>query len=277
MTLTAQPLASTPVLKVATLPAPNESVGYLLFNDHIATAEGQLVAAIDTLKAAAVTDLVLDLRYNGGGYLDIAAELAYMIAGPANTGGKFFERLNYNNRDPFNQSLSERTTAVLQRDPGLRRRPSGQTLPDLGLSRVFVLTSADTCSASEAIVNGLRGAGVTVHLVGGTTCGKPYGFYPRRQLRHHLLRDPVPGRQLPRLRRLRRRLRPDLHRGRRLQPRPRRPGREPARSGARAAQHRDVHRADEHAGAGARHREKDRFGAGAETDPERENRIYRQR
>ena len=86
VTLTAQPLASTPVLKVATLPAPNQSVGYILFNDHIATSEGQLVAAIDTLKAAAVTDLVLDMRYNGGGYLDIAAELAYMIAGPAQHG-----------------------------------------------------------------------------------------------------------------------------------------------------------------------------------------------
>ena len=37
--------------------------------------------AINTLKAANVTDLVLDLRYNGGGYLDIASEVAYMIAG----------------------------------------------------------------------------------------------------------------------------------------------------------------------------------------------------
>ena len=42
-----------------------------------------------------------------------------------------------------------------------------------------MLTSGDTCSASEAIVNGLRGAGVTVHMVGSTTCGKPYGFFPK--------------------------------------------------------------------------------------------------
>ena len=179
LTLTAQALASTPVLKVATLPAPNQSVGYILFNDHIAPAEAQLVAAINTLKAAAVTDLVLDLRYNGGGYLDLAAELAYMIAGPANTGSKFFERLNYNNRDPFDQSLSARTTQFLNVSQGFSGGPSGQTLPDLGLSRVFVLTSGDTCSASESIVNGLRGAGVTVQLVGSTTCGKPYGFYPQ--------------------------------------------------------------------------------------------------
>ena len=178
VTLRAQAIVSTPVLKVATLPAPNQAVGYLLFNDHVATAEAQLVAAINTLKAAAVTDLVLDLRYNGGGYLDLAAELAYMIAGPANTSGKYFERLNYNNRNPFSQSLSERTTGFLNVSQGFSG-PSGQSLPDLGLSRVFVLVSADTCSASEAIVNGLRGAGVTVHLVGSTTCGKPYGFYPQ--------------------------------------------------------------------------------------------------
>ena len=178
MTLTAQSLASTPVQNVGTLPAPNQSVGYMLFNDHIGTSEAQLVAAIDTLKAAAVTDLVLDVRYNGGGYLDIAAELAYMIAGPANTNGKFFERLNYNNRNPFDQSTSERTTVFHSTGQGFTV-PGSRDLPFLGLSRVFVLTSGDTCSASEAIVNGLRGAGVTVHLVGSTTCGKPYGFFPQ--------------------------------------------------------------------------------------------------
>ncbi|MCE9660448.1 MAG: peptidase S41 [Burkholderiales bacterium] len=178
VTLTAQQLASVPVQNVRTLPAPNQSVGYMLFNDHIGTSEAQLVAAINTLKAAAVTDLVLDIRYNGGGYLDIAAELAYMIAGPAITGGKFFERLNYNNRDPFNQSTSERTTVFHSTGQGFSV-PTSQDLPDLGLSRVFVLTSGDTCSASEAIINGLRGAGVTVHQVGTTTCGKPYGFYPQ--------------------------------------------------------------------------------------------------
>ena len=57
--------------------------------------------------------------------------------------------------------------------------PSGQALPTLNLPRVAVLTSANTCSASESIVNGLRGVGVQVIEVGSTTCGKPYGFYPQ--------------------------------------------------------------------------------------------------
>jgi carboxyl-terminal processing protease len=44
---------------------------------------------------------------------------------------------------------------------------------------VFVLTSADTCSASESIINSLTGIGIDVIQVGSTTCGKPYGFYPQ--------------------------------------------------------------------------------------------------
>ncbi|MEO8523583.1 MAG: S41 family peptidase [Caldimonas sp.] len=177
VTMNAQAITETPVQNVGALPAPNASVGYMLFNDHIATAEAQLVAGINTLKAAGVTDLVLDLRYNGGGYLDIASELAYMIGG-SHTNGAFFERINYNDRNPFNQSLAQRTTDFHSTGEGFTV-PTGQPLPTLNLSRVFVLTSADTCSASEAIVNGLRGAGVTVNLIGGTTCGKPYGFFPK--------------------------------------------------------------------------------------------------
>jgi len=46
----------------------------MLFNDHLATAEGELVNAFTQLQTAGITDLVLDIRYNGGGYLDIASE-----------------------------------------------------------------------------------------------------------------------------------------------------------------------------------------------------------
>ena len=44
---------------------------------------------------------------------------------------------------------------------------------------MFVLSGPGTCSASEAVINGLRGIDVEVVLVGATTCGKPYGFYPQ--------------------------------------------------------------------------------------------------
>ena len=47
----------------------------------------------------------------------------------------------------------------------------------LNLDRVVVISGSGTCSASEAIINGVRGVGVDVVLIGDTTCGKPYGFY----------------------------------------------------------------------------------------------------
>ena len=76
-------ITKTPVQNVKSLDTASGKVGYLLFNDHVATSEAQLVAAVTKLKADGVQDLVLDIRYNGGGLLDIASELAYMIAGPA--------------------------------------------------------------------------------------------------------------------------------------------------------------------------------------------------
>jgi hypothetical protein len=63
--------------------------------------------------------------------------------------------------------------------PFLSTTTTNRPLPTLNLSRVYVLTGGTTCSASESIINGLRGVGVEVIQIGSTTCGKPYGFYPR--------------------------------------------------------------------------------------------------
>jgi carboxyl-terminal processing protease len=157
-----------------------DKVGYMLFTDHVATAEQALISAITTLKQAAATDLVLDIRYNGGGYLDIAAELAYMIAGPSSV-GETFEKETFNDKHP---TVDPVTGAALQ--PTVFQNTAagfsvaqGTQLPTLGLTRVFVLTTGATCSASEAVMNGLAGVGVQVIQIGDTTCGKPYGFYPQ--------------------------------------------------------------------------------------------------
>lgn len=181
VTMTAGTETLAPVQYVGTLPAPNESVGYMLFTDHIATAEGQLVAAVNQLananNGAGVSDLVLDLRYNGGGLLSIASQLSYMIAGAAQTNGKVFEMLAFSDKNPYGYSPGETATPFYSTTRG-NSTIAGLPLPSLNLSRVFVITSSGTCSASESIINGLRGAGINVILIGGTTCGKPYGFFP---------------------------------------------------------------------------------------------------
>jgi hypothetical protein len=181
VTMTAGTETLAPVQYVGTLPAPNDGVGYMLFTDHIATAEGQLVAAVNQLASAnngaGVSDLVLDLRYNGGGLLAIASELSYMIAGPAATNGKVFETLAFSDKNPYGYSPGQAATPFYATARGYSTL-AGLPLPALNLSRVFILTSSGTCSASESIINGLRGAGINVILIGGTTCGKPYGFFP---------------------------------------------------------------------------------------------------
>ena len=162
-----------PVQNVTTITTGSGPVGYMLFNDHIATAESGLINAIGALKAANISDLVLDIRYNGGGYLDIASELAFMIAGSARTAGRTFEQIVFNNKHAAAAPVLFHATTEGFSVPG------GQSLPSLNLSRVFVLTGSGTCSASESIMNSLRGVGLDVIQVGATTCGKPYGFFPQ--------------------------------------------------------------------------------------------------
>ncbi len=174
-------VTSTPVQNVLTFRTGAGTVGYMLFNDHIATSEQLLVDAFRQLAEANVNDLVLDVRYNGGGFLDIASEVAYMIAGPARTTGRTFEKTIFNDKYPTKDPVTgEALTPVpfFAASQGFSG-PSGQLLPTLGLPRVAVLTSSNTCSASESIINGLRGVGVEVIAIGSTTCGKPYGFYPQ--------------------------------------------------------------------------------------------------
>ena len=180
ITMTSTQITEVPVQNVTTLETENGPVGYMTFNNHIATSEALLVPSIEQFRDANISDLILDLRYNSGGFLDIASELAYMIAGANAATGKVFENLQFNDKHPdFNPVTGER----------LEDRPfktttqgfslsSGTPLPSINLSRVFVLTSPRTCSASESLINGLLGIDIEVIQIGNTTCGKPYGFYP---------------------------------------------------------------------------------------------------
>jgi hypothetical protein len=153
----------------------------MLFNDHIATSESALINAVTQLKTAGISDLVLDIRYNSGGYLDIASELAYMVAGPTKTAGKTFELLTFNDKHPtIDPVAGGAITPVGFHTAALGfSATAGTALPYLGLSKVYVLTGPDTASASESVMNSLRGVGVQVIQIGSTTYGKPYGFYPQ--------------------------------------------------------------------------------------------------
>jgi hypothetical protein len=179
VTLVSANVTVTPVQNVHTITSGGSLVGYMLFNDHLASSESALVTAFAQLQSAGVTDLVLDIRYNGGGLLDIASEVAYMVAGPQ-TAGQTFELTQFNGKHPSTNPVTGAAITPLGFHATTQgfSVAAGQALPTLRLSRLFVLTGASTCSASESIINSLQGVNVQVIQVGSSTCGKPYGFYP---------------------------------------------------------------------------------------------------
>lgn len=170
-------VAATPVQNVKTIPTATGKVGYLTFNNHNAVSELQLIEAFTKLRDEKVNDLVLDLRYNGGGLLYIASQVAYMITGPEQTMSKTFERTIYNDKLAAGSPIPFWPFAWGFASP--RPAQAGTLLPYLNLRKVTILTSPGTCSASESIINGLRGIDIEVNLIGGQTCGKPYGFAPQ--------------------------------------------------------------------------------------------------
>jgi carboxyl-terminal processing protease len=180
ITMTSTNVVSTPVQNVGTIATLLGDVGYMQFNDHIATAESGLIDAVNQLRqGAGITDLIVDLRYNGGGYLDIASEFAYMIAGPVPTAGRVFETLVFNDKYPNTNPITGdplSPTPFHTMTQGFSV-PANQPLPTLNLPRVFVISGPGTCSASESVINSLEGVDVEVIQIGSTTCGKPYGFY----------------------------------------------------------------------------------------------------
>jgi len=167
-----QSISVTPVALSTVIVDGANSVGYLVLNSFaIVSAEKQLIDAVTQFKNANVNELVVDLRYNGGGFLDLANELAWMIGDPA-LAGKTFEKLICNDKNT--QPFCNETDMFHQTTQGFSVA-SGQALPQLRLKRVFVLTSGNTCSASESLINSLSPF-MQVVRIGNTTCGKPYGF-----------------------------------------------------------------------------------------------------
>ena len=175
ITLNARTVQENPVPLVSNLLTQRgQSVGYVLFNDHSEGAQDKLIAALQSVQSQGTRELVLDMRYNSGGYLYVAQALASMVSGTS-ANGRVFESLRYNDkRDADSRAGTFSFSSTVQYPESVY--PAGYAMPRLNLRRVYLLTSDETCSASESVINGLRGVDVEVVLIGSTTCGKPYGF-----------------------------------------------------------------------------------------------------
>jgi carboxyl-terminal processing protease len=162
--------ALSPVATIATLDGTRAGapvkVGYLAYSQFVSYSTDGLKQAFAGFAADGIGELILDLRYNGGGSVAVARDLASMVS--PRSAGQLFAYLRFNDKQAA-KTLQVRFNGA---DLPVTSAPAG------GLDRVFVIASGSTASASELVINGLKPF-VNVVLVGDTTYGKPYGFVPR--------------------------------------------------------------------------------------------------
>ena len=160
-TLTKTLVETTSILKDTVLNIGGSKVGYLALSEFVRPTEKELVDLFFQFKATGINELVVDLRYNGGGLVNVSNTLANLMGG-SKANGQIYCTFNHNR---LNQNLNEH----------LRFR----NMPDTSLTtlnRVAFITSSGTASASELLINGLKPF-MDVVCVGSRTHGKPVGMY----------------------------------------------------------------------------------------------------
>jgi C-terminal processing protease CtpA/Prc len=159
VTLAKEAVAINSVIHRSVKEVAGKKVGYLVFTTFIDKSTAELDEAFAFFKTEGVSEVVLDLRYNGGGSLSVAQHLAGLIA-PGKAGQRFVELAYNNNLKSENRPFN------------IQAQPQG-----ISLSRLFVITTRNTASASEAIINGLKPY-LPVYTIGSASNGKPVGMNP---------------------------------------------------------------------------------------------------
>lgn len=147
----------------------NKRIGYFVYNQFDSYTDVAQIAI--RLKNLGIEDLILDLRYNPGGYVSTSNYLASMLA-PSEHLGKLYQLQRYNDKLTKEKQKSGGSGI----DSVFLNKGSITTQRNLNLSRLVVLTTKNTASASESLVVGLRPY-MKVVTIGTTSCGKDVGSY----------------------------------------------------------------------------------------------------
>ena len=153
-------LVTIPTVPLVTTYSVNgRRVGYVVFRNFVEPSYAALDEAFAALLAAGVTELVLDLRYNGGGLVGVAQHLASLIGGTRTEGSVLAEYVHNDRYARLNEAI--------------RFEPKANAL---AVERLIVITTRASASASELVINALRPF-MPVHVIGDRTYGKPVGQY----------------------------------------------------------------------------------------------------
>ena len=156
----AKAMVTIPTVAVTrTFDVEGRRVGYVLFHNFVQPSNAALDAAFAQLNADGASDLVLDLRYNGGGLVSVAQHLADLIGG-MRTNGLLMARYVHNDRQ------SARNTSLF----------FDNAAAALSAPRLIAITTRASASASELVINALKPY-MPVTIVGDNSYGKPVGQY----------------------------------------------------------------------------------------------------
>ncbi|HEX2532230.1 MAG TPA: S41 family peptidase [Chitinophagaceae bacterium] len=163
ITLNAATYREQPVVLDTVYSVGGKKAGYFVFNSFLGDTTqiyNEFNRVFNRFAGAGVTDLIVDLRYNGGGYVSVQSKLANYLV-PASGNGGLMMRQQFNNRySEFNE------------DENFRK------LGNLNVNRIFFIVSKSTASASELLINNLQPY-VDIQVVGpASTYGKPVGYFP---------------------------------------------------------------------------------------------------
>jgi len=149
-----------PIHIARTLDIEGQSVGYLMYNAFTRSFDSQLNTAFAQFKADGISNLIIDLRYNGGGSVSTAIDLSSMITGQFN--GQLFVSEQWNDDRQSEYAENQLFDNTIH---------TGEAINSLNLNQVYVITTGRTASASELVINGLDPY-INVIQVGETTTGK---------------------------------------------------------------------------------------------------------
>jgi len=159
ITLYKEQVHTPSVLKTKIFTKDESVIGYILFDAFITPSSDELKDAFEQFKQAGVEKIIVDLRYNGGGLVEVANDFISLLIGKEYHDGVSF-KLFFNE----NNSYKNRNYYI--------KYPQNA----MAVNDIYFLTTQRTCSASEALINALKPYGVDIHIIGSQTCGKPVGM-----------------------------------------------------------------------------------------------------
>ncbi len=166
--LTKTVLSENPILVNKVITVGTKKIGYMMYNGFYSPFDTQLNDAFGYLKAQGITDFVLDLRYNGGGSVKTATYLASMITGQFT--GRVFAKQQWNTKiNAYFEANNPNGVRNFFTD-----KIGATSINSLNMTKIYILATGSTASASELVINGLKPY-IDVVQIGTTTIGKNVG------------------------------------------------------------------------------------------------------